>query len=73
MESKDTSASFLNDPRAQSVGRLMTESRFHGDISHRRLFNKLFTRKQDGELASITFMQAMLSCNIIASHLTGVT
>lgn len=50
MESKDTSASFLNDPRAQSVGRLMTESRFHGDISHRRLFNKLFTRKQDGEL-----------------------
>lgn len=47
MESKDTSASFLNDPRAQSVGRLMTESRFHGDISHHRLFNKLFTCKQD--------------------------
>lgn len=73
MESKDTSASFLNDPRAQSVGRLMTESRFHGDISHHRLFNKLFTCKQDWRVKQITFMQAMSSCNIIAAHLTGVT
>lgn len=73
MESKDTSASFQNDPRAQSVGRLMTESRFHGDISHHRLFNKLFTCKQDWRVKQITFMQAMSSCNIIASHLSGVT
>lgn len=74
MESKDTSASFLNDPRAQSVGRLMTESRFHGDISHHRLFNKLFTCKQDREWTD----HFHIASNVVLQHhssssITGVT